>query len=82
MKGEKRDARPSMNQWLNESMTQLMAYTMNRGHKHESPGSSRERGAGQRVVVGDYFLLTAFLSSAPAVNFATRFAAILMGLPV
>ena len=63
-------------------MTQLMAYATNDGQKHESPGSSWERGAGQRVVVGDYFLLTAFLSSAPAVNFATRLAASLMGLPV
>ena len=49
--------------------------------EHESPGSSRERGA-EVGAVKNYFLLTAFLSSAPAVNLATLLAAILMGLPV
>lgn len=50
--------------------------------QHESPGSNGGARGRPEAFCADYFLLTAFLSSAPAVNFATLLAAILMGLPV
>src|SRR5581483_276015 len=48
----------------------------------KKPHSSRGL-CGLRIGGGpSYFLLTAFFSSAPGVNFATRLAEILMGFPV